>query len=94
MNKRRFDALVRKAVKYNRLDMHGFDQIMDEAAEACGTDEEWEKFCSAVDEGSKVPLTEREQKMMDSRKKKEELEQAKMAAEHAKRYYESLLGKK
>lgn len=91
MKKSQFNTLVKKAVRYNRLEFDGFDQIMDEAAMTCDTDEEWGRFIAAVEEGSNVPLTPREQKMVDNRKKRVEIERARTAAENSQRYYQSLI---
>ena len=97
MNKRKYQSLVKRAVRAYRMETGEYDSIMDEAGTLLewpdnldGSDTQWDKFCHEVEEGCKVPLTPREQKMLDNRKRKEQIETAKAQLKYAQQLYDSL----
>lgn len=105
MNKRERQSLVKRAVRAYRMGTGEYESIMDEAGRELDWNEdildgapdvEWDRFCKDVEEGCNVPLTPREQKILDNRKRRQELEIARMGADHALAYFNSLLlkGKK
>lgn len=97
MNKRKYQSLVKRAVRAARLDLPEYDSIMDEAGQLLDwpkdnndPDELWIQFCKDVDAGSKVPLTDKEKKMVENRQKREALESAKAQLKYAQQLYDSL----
>ena len=101
MNKRKYKSLVKRAVHAYRLETGEYDSIMDEAGreldqpeDADDGDELWDKFCRDVEKGSEVPLTPREQKMLDNRKRKEQIKSAKAQLKYAQQLYDSLTVKR
>jgi len=80
MNKRQYQSLVNRAVRASRMETGEYESVMDEAVaeldwSADGVpDTEWDRFCKDVGDGCKVPLTEREQKILANRKRRQELE--------------------
>lgn len=96
MNKRKYQSLVKRAVRAYRLETGEYEHVMDEAGRELEQPKDgegdilWDKFCADVDKGCEVPLTPREQKMVDNRKRKEEIEKAKLQLKYAQQLYNSL----
>lgn len=97
MNKRKYKSLVNRAVRAQRLETGEYESIMDEAGQLLDwpkdnndPDDLWIQFCKDVEEGSKVPLAPREQKTLDNRKRKEQIESAKAQLRYAQQLYDSL----
>ena len=93
MNKAEFTRWVKKVARSYRLEMDDYDYLCDEASNLCDSDEEWDQMAKAIEEAEKIPLTPRERTMVQNRKKRDALENARIAAIAAKKFYEDMLMK-